>query len=115
MTTTTRTSQEGTAESGPQAVARDVAGNVLDVAGDAVARIPEATAATRQTIAEANRALQAGSTERLTAGALLTAGSAFGLLLGGANRFLVLLALIPAAAMALVVLDRQRPGPARRT
>jgi hypothetical protein len=115
MTTTTRTSQAETANGGPQAVARDVAGNVMDVAGDAVARIPEATAATRQTIVEANRALQAGSTERLTAGALLAVGSAFGLLLGGANRFLVLLALIPAAAMALVVLDRQSPGPTRRS
>lgn len=114
MTTTTPTSQETSVDSGPGGVARDVAGNVMEAAGDAVARFPEAAATTRQTIAEANRTLQAGSTERLTAGALLAFGSAFGLLLGGANRFLVLLALIPAAAMALVVLDRQSSGPARR-
>jgi hypothetical protein len=115
MATTTRTSQETSVDTGPGAVARDVAGNVMDAAGDAVARLPEAATTTRQTIAEANRALQAGSTERLTAGALLAVGSAFGLLLGGANRFLVLLALIPAAAMALVVLDRQNTAPTRRT
>lgn len=110
MTTTTPTTPSAPnarSEGGPQAVARDVADTVFGAAGEAVARVPDAAAATRQTLVEANRALQAGSTESLTAGALLSVGSALGLFLGGANRFLVLLALIPAAAMALVVIDRQ--------
>lgn len=110
MTTTTPTTTSTPnvrSEGGPQAVARDVADTVFGAAGEAVARVPDAAAATRQTLVEANRALQAGSTESLTAGALLAVGSALGLFLGGANRFLVLLALIPAAAMALVVIDRQ--------
>jgi hypothetical protein len=112
LTTKATTNERG--ESGPQAVARDVAETMLGAAGDAVARIPDAAATTRQTLADANRTLQAGSTESLTAGALLSAGSALGLFLGGANRFLVLLALIPAAAMALVVFDRQSALGTRR-
>jgi hypothetical protein len=104
--TTTSTTEQRT-PGGPQAIARDVADNVFGAAGEAVARIPDAAATTRETLAEANRTLQAGSTESLTAGALLSAGSALGLFLGGANRVFVLLALIPAVAMALVVFDRQ--------
>jgi hypothetical protein len=115
-TTSTTSTTELRGTGGPQAIARDVADNVFGAAGEAVARIPDAAATTRETLAEANRTLQAGSTESLTAGALLSAGSALGLFLGGANRFLVLLALIPAAAMALVVLDRQNSlGAKRRT
>jgi hypothetical protein len=41
------------------------------------------------------------------AGTTLSVGLALGLLLGGANRLLVILALIPAAAMGFTLLDRQ--------
>ena len=45
------------------------------------------------------------------AGTTLSVGLALGLLLGGANRLLVILALIPAAAMGFTLLDRSQTGP----
>jgi hypothetical protein len=42
----------------------------------------------------------------LTVGSALSFGLAGGLLLGGASRFLVAVALVPAAMMALAMLDR---------
>jgi hypothetical protein len=106
---------------GPTQTAKAVAGNVSNAASsaasEAVARLPEATQATRQAVEEANRAIQAGSDESLMAGTTLSVGLALGLLLGGANRLLVILALIPAAAMGFTLLDRQqsrRGSPVKR-
>ena len=93
---------------GPRQAARDVAGGVMGVASDAVARLPEAAHSTRGAVEEANRAMRAGSDEMLTAGTTLSVGLALGLLLGGANRLLVILALIPAAMMGFTLLDRGR-------
>ena len=51
----------------------------------------------------------------LSAGTLVAFGFALGLLVGGANRILVLLALVPAAAMGLTLLDRQSTRPGSKT
>ncbi len=96
--------------SGPAAAAREVAGTVIGAAGDAVARLPEAAATTRGAVEEANRAMRAGSDEMLVAGTTLSIGLAVGLLIGGASRLLVVLAVIPAAAMGFTLLDRSQPG-----
>ena len=93
---------------GPTETARAVAGNVANVAEQAVSKLPEATQSTRAAVEEANRAIQSGSDEALMAGTTLSVGLALGLLLGGANRLLVLLALIPAAAMGFTLLDRSQ-------
>ena len=95
---------------GPAQTAKAVAENVGNVANEAVARLPEATQATRQAVEDANRAIQSGSDEALMAGTTLSVGLALGLLLGGANRLLVILALIPAAAMGFTLLDRSQSG-----
>jgi hypothetical protein len=95
---------------GPAQAAKAVAGNVGNVANEAVARLPEATQATRQAVEDANRAIQSGTDEALMAGTTLSVGLALGLLLGGANRLLVILALIPAAAMGFTLLDRSQSG-----
>ena len=50
--------------------------------------------------------MESGSDEALAVGASLSVGLAVGLLLGGANRLLVVLALIPATAMTFTLLDR---------
>jgi hypothetical protein len=84
----------------------DAAGTVKDVAADAAARLPEVAATTRTAIEDANRQLRAGSDEMLTVGSALSFGLAGGLLLGGASRFVVAAALLPAAMMALAMLDR---------
>lgn len=102
-TTTRRGDDDRVGDGGP----REVADTVMGAAGEAVARIPDAAATTRQTLTEATRTIQAGSDESLSAGTLLSVGFALGLLVGGANRLLVLLALVPAAAMGLTLLDRQ--------
>ena len=94
----------------PAETARAVAGNVANVAEQAVSKLPEATQSGRAAVEEANRAIQSGSDEALMAGTTLSVGLALGLLLGGANRLLVILALIPAAAMGFTLLDRSQTG-----
>lgn len=90
--------------------AREAAGTVLGVANEAIAHLPEAAATTRDTLADAGRTIRTSSDESLSAGTLVSFGFALGLLVGGANRLLVLLALAPAVAMGLTLLDRQGGG-----
>jgi hypothetical protein len=84
----------------------DAAGTVRGAAGDAVSRLPEVAATTRSAIEDANRQMRAGSDEMLTIGSVMSFGFAMGLLLGGASRLLVAVALIPSAMMGLTLLDR---------
>jgi hypothetical protein len=118
MATTPRSAAE-TADDRPvqqaKEAVRDAADTVLSVANDAAARLPDAAATTRDAIADARRAIDSGSDESLSAGTLVAFGFALGLLVGGANRILVLLALVPAAAMGLTLLDRQSTRPGSRT
>jgi hypothetical protein len=114
MATTPRSTSatDDTAVQQAKEAVRDAADTVMSVANDAAARLPEAAATTRDAIADARRAIDSGSDESLSAGTLVAFGFALGLLVGGANRLLVMLALVPAAAMGLTLLDRQssRPG-----
>jgi hypothetical protein len=88
------------------AATRDVANEVSQRASAVAARLPEAAATTRSAVEEATRRMEGGSDEALAVGTSLSIGLAMGLLLGGGNRLLVLLALIPAAAMGFTLLDR---------
>lgn len=90
----------------PREVASDVASGVRGAAETVAARLPEAAATTRAAVDEAARRIETGSDEMLTAGAILSVGLALGLFIGGANRILVTLALIPAAAMGMTLVDR---------
>jgi hypothetical protein len=85
---------------------REVASEVADKAGSVAARLPEAAATTRVAVEEAARRMEAGSDQMLAVGASLSLGLALGMLVGGANRLLVAVALIPATAMAFTLLDR---------
>jgi len=116
MATTPRStsSTDDTAVQQAKEAVRDAADTVLSVANDAAARLPDAAASTRDAIIDARRAIDSGSDETLSAGTLVAFGFALGLLVGGANRLLVILALVPAAAMGLTLLDRQTSGPAAR-
>lgn len=100
----------------PREVVGDVASGVRGAAETVAARLPDAAATTRAAVDEAARRMETGSDEMLTAGATLSLGLALGLLIGGANRILVALALIPAAAMGMTLLDRnaRNGGRARR-
>jgi len=109
-TSSSRDVGDASQNGGPADTARAVAGNVANAAEQAVSKLPEATQSTRAAVEEANRAIQSGSDEALMAGTTLSVGLALGLLLGGANRLLVILALIPAAAMGFTLLDRSQSG-----
>ena len=85
---------------------REVATEVADRASSVAARLPEAAATTREAVEEAARRMEAGSDQMLAVGASLSLGLALGMLVGGANRLLVAVALIPATAMAFTLLDR---------
>ena len=86
--------------------AGEIAANVRGAAETVAARLPDAAAQTRAVVDEAARRIETGSDEMLTAGTTLSLGVAIGMLVGRAPRILVVLALIPAAAMGLTILDR---------
>jgi hypothetical protein len=95
---------------GPREVAAEVASGVRGAAETVASRLPEAAASTRAAVDEAARRIETGSDEMLTAGVTLSLGVAVGLLIAGASRILVVLALIPAAAMGLTLFDRSGRG-----
>jgi hypothetical protein len=117
MTTqTTKPDANGTGDLA--ASARDIASDVADKASAAAARLPEAANATGIQLGRANELIRSESDEVLAVGTSLSLGLAVGLLLGGANRLLVILALIPAARPTALLADprsarhpRRRPHP----
>jgi hypothetical protein len=88
------------------ATAKGIASDVADRAVSAAQRLPDAASATGVQLGRANQLIQAESDEVLAVGTSLSLGLAMGLLLGGANRLLVILALIPATAMGFTLFDR---------
>jgi hypothetical protein len=86
-----------------QAVMHEVRGAL-----DGVRRsVPDVARASRAAAADMVAAMETGSDGRTQAGVTLSLGLALGMLLGGAPRLLVMLALGPVAAMALVLGDRR--------
>ncbi|HLO36760.1 MAG TPA: hypothetical protein VK194_11785 [Candidatus Deferrimicrobium sp.] len=86
--------------------AKGIAGDVADRAVAAAQRLPDAATATGAQLERAGQIIQGESDEVLAVGTSLSLGLAMGLLLGGANRLLVVLALIPATAMGFTLFDR---------
>ena len=72
--------------------------------------IPEVARSSRAAMTDAMSRIEAGSDQQVAAGATLSLGLAIGMLIGGAPRLLVVLALLPLTAMAAVLLDRLGPG-----
>jgi hypothetical protein len=121
-TSTTRTP----ADDDLATTAKGIASDVADKAVAAAQRLPDAANATGVQLERASQIIQSESDEVLAVGTSLSLGLAMGLLLGGANRLLVILALIPATAMGFTLFDRhggtrgtrprastRRPGGAR--
>jgi hypothetical protein len=100
-TTTTKTTDEDVATT-----AKGLAADVADRAATAAQRLPDAASATGAQLERANHAIQRESDEVLAVGTSLSLGMAMGLLLGGANRLLVILALVPATMMGYTLFDR---------
>ncbi|HET7472086.1 MAG TPA: hypothetical protein VFJ71_03075 [Candidatus Limnocylindrales bacterium] len=107
MTSSTTTTTSSTKTSDDIATtAKGIAADVADRAATAAQRLPEAASATGAQIERANQAIQRESDEVLAVGTSLSLGLALGLLLGGASRLLVIMALIPATMMGYTLFDR---------
>ena len=110
--TVTRSKTTGTngdmpgAASSAASTARDIASGVAERAAAAASHLPEAASATGASLERAAELVRSESDEVLAIGTSLSLGMAMGLLLGGANRILVVLALIPATAMGYTLFDR---------
>ena len=100
-TSTTRTP----ADDDLATTAKGIASDVADKAVAAAQRLPDAANATGVQLERASQIIQSESDEVLAVGTSLSLGLAMGLLLGGANRLLVILALIPATAMGFTLFD----------
>ncbi len=87
--------------------ARQAADSVGGVAGEVAARLPDAANTTRDAFDEANRLVRAGSDQTLKVVGAASCAFAAGLLFGGANRFLVIAALVPAALVGSEYVQRQ--------
>ena len=106
--------EDGSGGGSARQTAGEIAANVRGAAETVAARLPDAAAQTRAVVDQAARRIETGSDEMLTAGTTLSLGVAIGMLVGGAPRILVALALIPAAAMGLTILERNSRSPATR-
>ena len=69
--------------------------------------VPDAARASRAAATDLFHAIEKGSDERVSAGVTLSLGLAIGMLIGGAPRLLIALALAPLVAMGLVMADRR--------
>jgi hypothetical protein len=87
---------------------RDVADTVASVAGDVSARLPEAAAGTGKAFGDARRMVQTGSDDSLRLVGAMSVGFAVGLLVGGANRLLVIAALVPTGLIATTLAERMQ-------
>ncbi len=90
--------------------ARGVVDAARGTASDIVSQLPAAAAQTRAAVDEATRQMQSTSDVVLTLGATFAFGVTLGLFLSGTNRVAVAVALVPAVAMAMTVVDRRSRG-----
>jgi hypothetical protein len=120
MATTTSTATKEldaleTQGNGIMQTARDVADTVAGVAGEVGARFPEAAAGTSKALGDAGRLIQTGSDDTLKLAGAMSVGFALGLFVGGANRLLVIAALVPTGLIATTLAERmQATGTTRR-
>jgi hypothetical protein len=103
-TTRTRAGNGGDASSDAvQTAIHEVRGALAGVSRS----VPDVARVSRSAVDDLFRAIETGSDERVTAGVSLSLGLALGMLIGGAPRLLVLLALAPVVASGLVLADRR--------
>lgn len=105
-TTTRETTTKTRAANGGDAVqtaVHEVRGAIENVGRS----VPDMARASRSAVDDMFKAIETGSDERVSAGVTLSLGMAIGMLLGGAPRLLIALALAPVAAMGLVLADRR--------
>ena len=117
------TSETSTRRSTSTAEAEAEGRNTVAVAADQVrgaiqgvsSQVPQVARASRGAIDDLYRMIDTSSDGRVTAGVTLSLGLAIGMLLGGANRLLIALSLIPVAITGFVMADRRVGGAGRTT
>jgi hypothetical protein len=77
--------------------------------------VPEVAGTSMRLFDEAMRGIERSSDERVAAGVTLSLGLAVGMLIGGAPRLLIAIALIPVAAIGMVMMDRRTRAGGTRT
>ncbi len=102
----TKRTTASTEEQGIAQTARNVADSVAGAAGEVTSRIPEVTQSTKDALNEANRMVHRGSDDTLRIIGAASIGFAVGLLVGGANRILVIASLVPAALIGATMVER---------
>jgi hypothetical protein len=80
---------------------------VRSVLGGVGRSMPDVARASRTAVDDLVRTIETGSDERVSAGVSLSLGLAIGMLIGGAPRILIALALAPVAIMGVVISDRR--------
>jgi hypothetical protein len=120
MATTTTSTRSAETETRPsnritaaRAVVTDAATTAGSLATEAASRLPAAAAATRATYDDANRRIRSSSDEMLRLGTAMSFGFAVGLLVAGASRLLVALAMLPVGMVGLAMLERWGGAAAR--
>ena len=103
--TSQTTTQRSQSDSAPARTAVMDARAALNDIGES---LPDVARSSRALVGDAMRAIEGGTDQGLSTGATLSLGLAVGLLIGGAPRIMVLGALIPATAIGIQLMDRQR-------
>jgi hypothetical protein len=93
--------------SGLMAGAQDAADIVKTTYDRAAERFPEVAEKAQVAARDTQRALERAPNQGLVVGTSFSIGLGVGLFMSGANRFLVLAALAPAAAMAATLIGRE--------
>ena len=86
--------------------ARGVASTVSDAAATAAPKVKDAAGSTADAVREADRVIRTSSDHGLGMIGALSLRAAIGLLVGGANRFLVAASLVPAILVARTIVQR---------
>jgi hypothetical protein len=108
--TTERASRLETARTVVTDAAAGAANTASSLATDASAKLPVAAATARAAFDDANRRIRASSDDMLRLGTAVSFGVVVGLLVAGANRILVAMALVPLTMFGLTMLERSSAG-----
>ena len=109
-TSTRRSSSTAEAEAEARTTVAAAADQVRGALQGVVSQVPQVARSTRGALDDLYRMIDTSSDERVTAGVTLSLGLAIGMLLGGANRLLIALSLIPVAITGFVMADRRVSG-----
>ncbi|MGI8703818.1 MAG: hypothetical protein ACR2JZ_04845 [Candidatus Limnocylindrales bacterium] len=97
--------------SGVVAGAQDAAAKVKGTATDVADRVPAAVATAQVAVDDTARTLNELPNQTLMLGTAFSLGLGVGMFLTGTNRLTVLLAMVPAAAMAATLINRDSGSP----